>query len=223
MNNAHRRGARVSRARRMHHRIGRRSLAAIAAVMFIVLAPPARATDATAEPDRSSTSNGLHRNDRYGYVVSYPSGWLPSGIVYANAFELRNYDAERLTTTPVKDRASVLIVDTVGESAEGNQRLIEEMSADPNVRSEPITVNGRRGVKLSRVVGASPLGRGASRGAAVQEGASPESLYMIDVYIANGRHLISLEARVSVDADPSVLDDIAKIQRSLGFYKSRVR
>jgi len=35
----------------------------------------------------------VYRNDKFRYTVFYPDHWFPSGIVYANAFEVRTMAA----------------------------------------------------------------------------------------------------------------------------------
>jgi len=168
----------------------------------------------------------VYRNDKFRYTVFYPDHWFPSGIVYANAFEVRNYDPKNPQSVQEKNRASVIIVDIVNENAEATDRFLNSLLArenTPEQEHQTLIINGHRAVKIRRKVPAQQLGPGASRALASGPLITDQTkfFYSISTYIANGKHVISIEASVPVEADASVIKEIIKIEESLKFDKSK--
>jgi len=160
----------------------------------------------------------FHRNEKFGYVVFYPERWLPSGNVYANAFELRNYDSKSPGAVAERNRASLIVVDTLNESPEVTSRFLDGLATEPPFCIVRLSIGGRRAVRVARRMPAQQLGPGAAGAPpSGQATAGPRFFFAIDAHIANGKHLISIEARAPVEADPEVLQDVMWIQENVKF------
>lgn len=183
----------------------------IALLVFVPAGPGAGAQENT------------YQNEKFGYTVVYPAHWFPSGNVYSNAFELRNYEPESLESTPERNRASVIVVDTVNESPVVTDTFLDSLSSEPPFCTAHLSIDGRRGVRVLGRMLAQPLGPGAARApGSAPVSRDPKFFFAINLFIADGKQLISLEARTPVDADPAVIADILKIQESVRFSTRRV-
>ena len=166
----------------------------------------------------------VYRNEKFGYAVFYPPRWFPSGNVYSNAFELRNYDPKSPESVLERNRASVIFVDTVNESAAVSDRFLDHLDTEPPFCVDHFSIENRRGVRVPRRVPAQRPGRGAARALpSGQATGAPNFFFAIDAYIANGKHLLSIEARTPAEADPAVIEDIMRIQESVKFQTPPVR
>lgn len=162
----------------------------------------------------------IYTNEEFGYTVSYPDNWFPSGIVYANAFELRNYDPKNPQSLPEKNRASIIIVDTVNQSEEATDEFLDSLLPGENTPEHRILgVDGRHAVRIYRKVPAQHLGPGASSALGPKAPVGqPDVLCAMSMYVANGKRLISLEALALAQADASVMEEINKIEESVQFH-----
>lgn len=170
---------------------------------------------ASPEGDRNT-----YINEGFGYTVSYPDHWYPSGVSYANAFELRNFDSQDPQAVAEINRASLIIVDTVNENPEATQNFLDNLiPSEATPGFQEITIAGHRGVRVHKTVPGAPLSPGASTTPGL--GAETEQVnyyYAISTYIENGQNLISIEASVPVGADPLVLEEIYQISDSVKFH-----
>ncbi len=162
-----------------------------------------------------------YRNVKRGYTITYPVHWQPSGNAYSNAFEIRNYDTQAPEDVPERNRASVIVVDTINEHAGATEAFLNGLDATPPFCLERLSIDAHRAVRVINRIPAQPLAPGATR---AQPGQGDATFYLcIDLYIANGKHLISIEARVPVGADAAVLEDILRIEDSVKFQAGEDR
>ena len=153
----------------------------------------------------------VYRNEKFGYTVSYPGHWFPSRLQYANEFEIRNYVSEA-PQVPARNRALVRIVDKVNESAEVTDRFLDSLVAKQNTpkqEHQTLAIDGHRAV---RVRGKLVYPTGSSID-------TPTFYLAISTYIADEKHMVSLEASAPVDVDESVIQEIIKIEESVKFDK----
>jgi len=153
----------------------------------------------------------VYRNEKFGYTVSYPDHWFPSRLQYANACEIRNYVSED-PQVPARNRAIVRIVDKVNESAEVTDRLLNRLVAGQNTpeqEHQTLAIDGHRAVRVRGKLA-------YSTGSSIDK---PAFYLAISTYIADEKHMISLEASAPVDVDKSVIQEIVKIEESVKFDK----
>ncbi len=153
----------------------------------------------------------VYRNEKFGYTVSYPDHWFPSRLQYANEFEIRNYVSEA-PQVPARNRALVRIVDKVNESAEITNRFLDSLVAGHNTpkrEHQTLAIDGHRAV---RVRGKLVYPTGSSTD-------TPTFYLAISTYVADEKHMVSLEASAPVDVDESVIQEIIKIEESVKFDK----
>jgi len=167
-----------------------------------------------------------YTNDKFHYTVFYPDHWFPSGIVYGNAFEIRNYDPTNPQSVPESNRASVIIVDIENEDAEATDRFLDSLLAGaetPEQERQTLIIDGHRAVKIRRKVLGRQLGPGASRASSSGPITTDQSkfFYSISTYIADGKHIIAIEASAPVESEASVVEEIIKIEESLEFNNSK--
>ena len=172
-------------------------------------------------PSAARAEAGVHRNEKFGYGLAYPDGWWPSGIAYANAFDLRNYDPKKPGEVAESDRATLMIVDTMNENATITNRFLDGLMGGGSSRDHEhreLTIDGHRAVSVRKKMPAARLGRGAKRALpAAGSNAPPGSLWLVATYIADGRHVVALEASVSVEANPKIVEEIEAIARGVRF------
>lgn len=166
----------------------------------------------------------VYVNQKFGYQVSYPANWFPSGNTYANAFEIRNYDPQNPASVAESNRASLTIVDVVNDSAEITSRFLDSLAASgqspPRSRAQraaqTLTIDGHRAVRVERKAPGQQLGHGAA-GALGGPVGPPPAFFYLSTYVADGKHLLSLEAAAPAGADASVISDIRSIEDSVKF------
>jgi hypothetical protein len=161
-------------------------------------------------------NGNVYTNPKFNYTVVYPSHWWPSGITYANAFEVRNFDPQNPASVPEENRASVIFVDTVNENAAVTDAYLDSLLVGECV--EELTIDGHRAVRIRRDLPGQPLGPGSARASGVEGVAGEEQLYRsISTYIANGSHLIAIESSAPVQANEVVFEEIISIEDSVKF------
>jgi hypothetical protein len=181
--------------------------------------------DAIAEPytGQAQTTEKLYKNDKYGYAVQYPSTWFPSGIVYGNAFEIRNYDPKNSRTRNEQDQASLLILDMPMGSPEETNRFLDSLLAQKSQEgreAEALAIDAHRGVRLKQRFKAQEPGPGVARRPSISPSAlGPSSFFDISTYIANGPQILNLSGKVSAEAASGVIDEIIRIEESVTFEK----
>jgi hypothetical protein len=150
-------------------------------------------------------------NEKFGYTVSYADHWYPSRLRYPNEFEIRNYVSEDPQVS-ARNRALVRIVDKVNESAEITNRFLDSLVAGQNTpkqEHQTLAIDGHRAV---RVRGNLVYPTGSSTD-------TPTFYLAISTYIADEKHMVSLEASAPVDVDESIIQEIIKIEESVKFDK----
>ncbi len=171
--------------------------------------------------EETQAKEKVYVNEKFGYVVTYPSSWFPSGVIYANAFEIRNYDSRNPQSIPDKNRASIAIVDTVNDDKNATDKFLNSLLAGESTRENEhraLVVDGHRAVKVIRKEKAQLLGRGPSRSLKPPGSSQPEAqIFLISLYVEDGKHLISMEGTVSTETDASVLEEMNRIEESLKF------
>jgi len=153
----------------------------------------------------------IYRNETFGYTVSYPDQWYPSRLRYANEFEIRNYVSESPQVS-TRNRALVRVVDKVNESAEITNRFLDSLVAGQNTpkqEHQTLAIDGHRAV---RVRGNLVYPTGSSTD-------TPTFYLAISTYVADEKHMVSLEASAPLDVDESVIQEIIKIEESVKFDK----
>ena len=153
----------------------------------------------------------VYRNEKFGYTVSYPDHWFPSRLQYANEFEIRNYVPEA-PKVPARNRALVRMLDKVNERAEVTDRFLDSLVVGQNTpkqEHQALAIDGHRAV---RVRGKLVYPTGSSID-------TPTFYLAISTYIADEKHMVSLEASAPVDVDESVIQEIIKIEESVKFDK----
>ncbi len=153
----------------------------------------------------------VYRSEKFGYTVSYPDHWFPSKLRYANEFEIRNYVSED-PQVPARNRALVRMVDKVNESAEVTDRFLDSLVVGQNTpkqEHQTLAIDGHRAVRLRGKL-VYPTGSSID---------TPTFYLAISTYIADQKHMVSLEASAPVDVDESVIQEIIKIEESVKFDK----
>jgi hypothetical protein len=175
---------------------------------------------------QAQTTNKLYTNEKYGYAVQYPHMWFPSGIVYGNAFEIRNYDPKIPQTGTEQDRADLLILDIPMGSPEETNRFLDSLLAQKSYAErevEALMIDGHRGVRVKQRLKAQELGPGVAR-LSIPSSVHPSSKFFhISTYIANGAQILHLWGKVSAEADRAVIDEIIQIQESVTFEREEIR
>jgi hypothetical protein len=117
-----------------------------------------------------------------------------------------------------------MVVDTTNSNPDATEKFLEGflvgISMSERARRRLI-IDGHRAIRIRAEKLAQPLGPGASKTLAhgvVTE--SPESYMTISTYIADGKHLISIEASAPENADASVKEEIIRISDSVKFDNS---
>ncbi len=171
--------------------------------------------------EETQVKEKFYVNEKFGYVVTYPSNWFPSGITYANAFEIRNYDYRNPQSVPERNRTSVVIVDTVNDDRNATDKFLDSLlvgESTPENEHQALVVDGHRAVKVIRKEKAQRLGKGPSRALKSSGSPQPEAqIFLVSLYVEDGKHLVSIEGTVSAEADLSVLDEMKQIEESLKF------
>lgn len=172
----------------------------------------------------ASAGNKVYTNQAFGYTGSYPADWVPSGLTYANAFEIRNYERGNPEVVPARNRASLVIVDTISENMDATEQFLDSLPAPQkttSLESQVFLVDGRRAVTVRRVVPARLAGKGTLQRAPSEIlNDRPGAHLAISTYIGNGRHMIALEASAPAEADESVIREIMAIEQSVRFEDS---
>jgi hypothetical protein len=162
-----------------------------------------------------------YRNETFGYTVFYPNHWFPSGIRYSNAFEIRNYKLKNFQSVPERNRATLIIVDTVNENAIVTDNFLESLlegKSQEERRDQILTIDGHRAVRVHEKTPPQQLGPGTAKALGLNEHIDKSRFYLeINTYIDNGKHLISIKASVPENTEASVIEDIIKIEESLKF------
>jgi hypothetical protein len=160
----------------------------------------------------------VYTNEKFGYSMSYPQHWAPSGITYANAFEIRNH-AGTDSKVPEKNRASLIVVDTLNDSADVSRKFVESYLAAESTADDKrwkLQVGGQRAVRIHKKVRARSLGPGTLHALGIRPGEAAHYL-AISTYVAHGRHVLSMEGVVPIEADPEVVSEIDRIQSNVTF------
>ncbi len=194
--------------------------------MTLAALPSQSLSEETVTPSKGMTEESQARekvyvNEKFGYKVTYPSNWFPSGFTYANAFEIRNYDSRNPQSVPERNRASVVIVDTVNDDKNATDKFLDSLlvgESRPGNEHQALVVDGRRAVKVIRKERAQRLGKGPSW--ALKPSGSPQpgaQIFLVSLYVQDGKHLVSIEGTAIAEADLSVLDEMKQIEESLKF------
>ena len=162
----------------------------------------------------------VYTNDKAGYVLTYPLHWFASDTVYANAFELRNYDPKNPQSVPERNQAILVVVETINDSAEVTEKFLDDLKPQPPFGLTHLTIDGHRAVRLTRRVNERSLGPGALRTSTVKPSNAPRSYFLIETYIARGRSLLSIQATMPVEADSSVIAEATGIGEKLKFLRT---
>jgi hypothetical protein len=164
----------------------------------------------------------VYHNQKFGYTASYPQDWFPSGINYSNAFEILNVDPQNSQSVPTRNQATLTIVDTVNDSADSTDKFLAGLTATrvpPPGRGEgagtELTIDGHRAVRIRRRAPGKLPSRVTRR--LQRQSETPGYYYYIATYIADGKHLISMEASAPIEADATVINEIVAIQDSIRF------
>jgi hypothetical protein len=175
----------------------------------------------------ATVESKTYTNQAFRYTVTYPAHWVPSGLTYANAFEIRNYERGNPELVAAPNRASLVIVDTTSESRDATERFLDSLPAPqstPSLESQALLIDGHRAVLVRRVVPGQPVSKGArpTLPAEVhQNNQNHLGAYLaISTYVGNGEHMIALEASAPAEADESVIREIMAIARSVRFEDS---
>lgn len=161
-----------------------------------------------------------YTNGKFRYAISYPATWFPSGINYANAFELRSYDFKHPESVVERNRASVLITDTVNDDAEATNRFLDRMRLQAG-KSGFLLIDGHRAVRVERREPARQVSGGVSATSVTPGTPAPRTFnYHISTYIADEKHLISMEGSATAEADSTIVNQINEIENSLTFAGS---
>src|SRR6266516_4319680 len=93
----------------------------------------------------------IYRNEKFGYTVSYPDHWFPSGIIEANAFVINNSDPNNPQSIPKRNRAYIIIADRVNESVEATAKFLDSLlvgEKTPEQEHRTLTIDGSRAVRV---------------------------------------------------------------------------
>ncbi|MBL8188557.1 MAG: thioredoxin domain-containing protein [Acidobacteria bacterium] len=188
--------------------------------------PPSLQETAAQENDKKrpaankQSQEKIYTNDKAGYTLVYPSHWFASDIVYANAFELRNYNPQNPQSAPERNQAIVVIIETLNDSAEVTEGFLNNLKPQQPFGLTHFTINGSHAVQLTRRVNERSLGPGALRTSTVKPPDTLRSYFLIETYIAHGKSLLSIQATVPVDADSSVIAETIGIGERLKLFKA---
>ena len=163
----------------------------------------------------------VYRNLKFNYSIEYPFNWYPSGIVYSNAFEIRNYEVANPQLVPERNRATVIVVDTTNSNSEATDKFLDGFFVEKSISKQArrkLKIDGHRAVRIRAEVAARPIGPGASKTSIPRDvNKSPNSYVTISTYIADGKHLVSVEASAPANSDASVKEEIIRISDSVKF------
>lgn len=162
--------------------------------------------------DRRSTVTVL---ESVAYSLSYPAHWGPSTNTYANAFELRNYGPNVTVATPERNRASVVVVYTIDDTAEAAQRYFDGLGGS---RFE---LAGHPAKRTRHRVAPEGLGPGMRRADGEEDVGGAPDHWVISTHVVNGRVLLAIEGRAPVTADAEVLAEILRIEDSIRFVSAK--
>jgi hypothetical protein len=164
-----------------------------------------------------------YTNAQYGYTVWYPRTWFPSGIVYGNAFEIRNYEPHNPQARAPQDRASLLILDVPMESPEAAQQFLDNLLAqeeNPERKVIALTIAGHQAVRVQQQLKAQEPGPGVIRRSPVSPSTPGLAIWVhLSTYIVNSSYVLHLWGRVPVGADPAVVEELIQIQDNVTFAK----
>lgn len=167
-----------------------------------------------------SPGKKAYLNEAAGYSVTYPENWFPSGITYANAFELRNYAPGKVPLLPESERASLSIVETrTADASEARAFLEGSVKNVPDSDFARLEIGGRPAVRIQRRVAARMLGPGASRlpGGSGDRAPEEQRFHYVATFVADAERVITMEATVPIAAARKTLDEILEIEGSLRF------
>ena len=113
------------------------------------------------------------------------------------------------------------MVDTINANPDVTDKFLDGFLVGKSKSEQArrrLIIDGHRAVRISAEIAARPLGPGASKtsvpGVFTK---SPKSYVTISTYVANGKHLISIEASTPANADASVREEIIRISDSVKF------
>jgi len=155
-----------------------------------------------------------YSNDAAGYTVTYPTSWYASPPFYANAFEIRNYDASH--AVPEKDQASIITTQEAAVSAEQADRRIQNLLSaaakgrDFHLEKLPIerhllyqwTVIERPAVPAGHPTKEKPM-------------PSAKMRMRVASAVVLGAQIVRMEGKAWEDADPRVISAMKEITRSI--------
>jgi hypothetical protein len=158
-----------------------------------------------------------YTNEKFCYTISYPATWFPSGTNYANAFEVRSYDAKHPESVAERNRASVLITDTVNDDTAATDRFLDSMRLQAG-KSGFLLIDGHRAVRVERKEPARQVSGGVSAISGPPGSTQlPILYYDISIYIADEKHVISMEGSATAQADSTMVNQINEIENSVTF------
>jgi hypothetical protein len=155
-----------------------------------------------------------YRNDTAGYTITYHGNWYPSPPFYANAFEIRNYDASH--AVPEKDQASIITSQEGPVSPEQAERRIQDLlsaaSTGKSYHLEKLKIGPLflyQWTVLERP--AVPAGH-PTKGKPVM---SDRMRLRVASAVVLGPQIVRMEGKAWEDADPEVLAEMKEITRSV--------
>jgi hypothetical protein len=172
----------------------------------------ARSVEAAGKP-----SSKVYRNERYGYEVRYPQAWFPSGVVYGNAFEIRNYPPRTPRVRSARNRATLLFLDMpMASPTEASGYLAGLLAQGSNqVRKvTALTIDGKRAVRMTQRLPEQVLGPGVA-------GSEPTKRVMalhIKTFVAKGAFVLQLWGVVRADARREVIAEVIGIENRVRFF-----
>lgn len=155
-----------------------------------------------------------YRNDAAGYTITYPSNWYPAPPFYANAFEIRNYDASHRVSE--KDLASIITSQEGPVTPEQGERRIQDLlsaaSTGKSFHQEKLQIDQQvlyQWTVLERP--AVPAARPSK-----ERPVPPDRLRLrVASAVLIGRQIVRMEGKAWEDTDPQVIAAMKEITRSI--------
>jgi len=155
-----------------------------------------------------------YRNETAGYAITYPSNWYPSPPFYANAFEIRNYDATH--GVPETDQASIITSHEGPVTPEQGERRIRDLvsaaSTGKSFHLEKLQIGQHllfQWTVLERP--AVPAGHPTR-----EKPVAPVRMRLrVAAAVVLGSRIVRMEGKAWEDTDPQVIAAMKEITRSI--------